>query len=184
MYHYLEVNISYNSKLKRAVGEFQCNCGYTYLRSSLYSSDKEDYDVGKAMKIGHLWENELIKLIKDNLSLNQIERKLGTSQNVIKKYATKLGLNDYLNKRCKHSNVKDNKSNKQQIKELKRQRKIKEYRKQWLDLRKENPLSTITQLRKMNITAQEYLYRHDRVWLCKNLKQLEGINWLIGSRGT
>lgn len=172
-HHYLktsieEVNISYNSKLKRAVGEFQCNCGYTYLRSSSDSSDKEVYEVGKVMKLGHMWENELIKLINDNVSLNQIEKKVGTSQNTIKKYATKLELNDYLNKRCKPSNVKDDKSNKQQIKELKRQKKIKEYRKQWLDLRKENPMAAITKLREMNITAQDYLYRHDREWLYKN----------------
>lgn len=166
-----EFNISYNSKLKRAVGEFQCNCGYTYLRSSSDSSDKEDYEVGKVMKLGHLWETKLIKLIKDNLSLNQIERKLGTSQNTIKKYAAKLGLNDYLDKHCKPSNVKNDKSNKQQIKELKKQRKIKEYRKQWLDLIEENPLATITQLREMNITAQDYLYRHDREWLYKNYPQ-------------
>ncbi|GEM_PF-5105871 len=50
-----EVNISYNSKLKRAVGEFKCNCGYTYLRSSSDSSDKEEYEVDKVMKLGHLW---------------------------------------------------------------------------------------------------------------------------------
>lgn len=139
--------------LKLSIEEFQCNCGYTYLRSSTDSSDKENYEVGKVMKLGHLWELELIKHIKNNLSLNQIEQKLGTSQNTIKKYVIKLGLNDYLNKRCKPPNLKDNKSNKQQIKELKRQVKIKEYRKQWLDLRKENPKATITQLREINITA-------------------------------
>lgn len=187
--HYLknsidDVKISYNSKLKRAVGEFQCYCGYTYLRSSSDSSDKEYYDVGKVMKLGHLWEAELIKLIKDNLSLNQIEKKLGTSQNTIKKHAAELGLNDYLNKHCKYSNITGDKSNKQKVKELNKQRKIKQYRKQWVDLRKENPKATITQLREMNITAQDYLYRHDREWLYKNYpektKRTEGnklVNW-------
>lgn len=74
------------------------------------------------------------------------------------------------------------------LKELKRQRKIKEYTQQWLDLRKENSATTITRLRELNIAAQDYLYRHDRVWLYKNYpektKRTGGnqlVNW---DRGT
>lgn len=160
-----EVEISYNSKKKRPVGKFKCECGYTY--SKVAEGDSDDHSVGKIIQMGWLWEAKLRTLINQDFSLNYIERELKTSQKTIKKYALKLGYQDYVYRRSK---VKEriSKEEKDTIKRHKKISKIEEYRKIWLDLIKQNPNMSITQLRESNIKIQDYLYRNDREWLYKN----------------
>lgn len=160
-----EVEISYNSKKKRPVGKFKCECGYTYSRVAVGDSDNDS--LGKIIQMGWLWEAKLRTLINQDFSLNYIERELKTSQKTIKKYALKLGYQDYVYRRSK---VKEHisKEEKDKIKRNKKTSKIEEYRKIWLALIKQNPNMTITQLRESNIKVQDYLYRNDREWLYEN----------------
>lgn len=159
-----EAEISYNSKKKRPIAKFRCECGYTYSRIGPDNVEEDLYNVGKVIEMGWLWEDRLKTLINQNFSLNYIERELKTSQKTIKKYALKLGYQDYVYRRSK---VKEriSKEEKDRIKRNKRISKIKEYRKIWLNLIKQNPNMTITQLRESNIKVQDYLYRNDREWL-------------------
>lgn len=167
--HYLkpsikEVKIGYNSHAKKPVGEFKCECGFTYLRIGPDKCEEDKYKVGKVKELGWLWENQLISLLQKGLSLNTIEKKLSTSQNTIKKYASKLGFNDYLNYRCRvKSSI--NKSEKEQLKIEKRNLKIEKFRLRWIKLRKENPEKSITELRLMDVNLQDYLLKNDKEWL-------------------
>jgi hypothetical protein len=159
-----EVKVRYNSHAKKPVGEFTCECGFTYLRVGPDSSEEDRNRIGKVKELGWLWERELTSLLKKGLSLNVIESRLYTSQKTIKKYASKLGFNDYLNSRCKVKDYKDN-LEKVRIKELKRDRKIEEFRIIWLKLREENPDKGANELRMMDINLQDYLLKNDRQWI-------------------
>ncbi len=167
--HYLKlsvknVTIKYNSHKKKPVGEFKCECGFTYLRIGPDSNEDDRYKIGKVKELGWLWEQELIKLLKEGLSLNAIENRLNTSQKTIKKYAAKLGFDGYLNSRCKVRDYSDKKL-KEQLKEEKKNRKIEEFRERWLKLRGDNPHKGANELRLMDINLNDYLLKHDREWL-------------------
>lgn len=162
-----EVKIRHNSHAKRPVGEFKCECGFTYLRIGPDKSEEDRYKVGKVKELGWLWEQKLTTLLRKGLSLNTIEKKLSTSQNTIKKYAEKLGFNDYLNSRCRVKNT-IKKSEKEELKMEKRNSKIEMFRLKWIKTREENPEKSITELRLMNISLQDYLLKNDREWLYDN----------------
>lgn len=167
--HYLkpsvkDITITYNSHAKKPVGEFKCECGFTYLRIGPDLNEDDRYKIGKVKELGWLWEQELIQLLKEGLSLNTIENRLNTSQKTIKKYASKLGFDGYLNSRCKVRDYSDKKL-KDQLKEGKKNRKIQEFRERWLKLREDNPDKGANELRLMDINLNDYLLRNDREWL-------------------
>lgn len=167
--HYLkpsvkDVTITYNSHAKKPVGEFKCECGFTYLRMGPDSNEDDRYKIGKVKELGWLWEQELTLLLKEGLSLNAIENRLNTSQKTIKKYAAKLGFDGYLNSRCKVRDYSDKKL-KEQLKEEKKNRKIQEFRERWLKLREDNQGKGANELRLMDINLNDYLLRNDREWI-------------------
>lgn len=159
------VDIHYNSHAKKPVARFKCEvCGYGYSRIGPDKNEEDKFRIGKTLEMGWVWEERLESLIRKNLSLNQIEKKLETSQKTIKKYAIKLGYIDYLNNR-----VKENTSGAHEVVKKKREddkrKKILIYRRRWRRLLENNPTYTITQLRQKDIVVQDYLYRNDREWL-------------------
>lgn len=162
-----EVAVKYNSHAKKPVGEFKCDCGFTYQRIGPDKCEDDKYKVGKVKELGWLWEQKLTGLLQKGVSLNAIEKKLSTSQNTIKKYAAKLGFNDYLNSRCKIKNDLDQ-SEKEKLKLEKRKVKIEEFRLRWIKLREENPEKSITELRMIDVNVQDYLLKNDREWLYNN----------------
>lgn len=155
--HYLqpviiEVSIRYDSKIKRPVGTFSCSCGFVYARSGPDSSEEDRYRVGRVKEFGQIWEVKLKELLQKDLSLREIARRLKVDVNTVKKYGQKLredevelsseGQNDVINKEG--------------------------FRKAWLDLQKQYPEKSKTQLRKVNNSLYTWLYRNDREWLNSN----------------
>lgn len=153
--HYLKpviynMSIRYDSKVKRPVGTFSCSCGFIYAGSGPDSSQTDKYKIGRVKKFGDVWEAKLEELLQMNLSQREIARRLKVGVNTVIKYGQKARKEVLRCKRNESRNIND--SN----------------RKQWLDLQKENPEKSKTELRKMNNRLYTWLYRNDREWLNSN----------------
>lgn len=153
--HYLKpvitkISIRYDSKVKRPVGTFSCSCGFIYARKGPDNSGKDKFKVGRVKQFGGVWEAKLEELLQMDLSPREIARRLKVDVNTVIKYGQKTS-----------EEVLRYKSNVSQY--------INEsYRKEWLDLQKENPQKRKTELRKMNNRLYTWLYRNDREWLNSN----------------
>lgn len=166
--HYLqpvitEVSIRYDSKIKRPVGTFICSCGFVYARKGPDSSEDDRYKVGRVKEFGEVWESKLKELFQMNLSMREIARRLKVDVNTVKKYGQKLGET----KAELVHNSKDNLINKDS------------FRNEWLDLQKQYPEKSKTELRKVNNSLYAWLYRNDREWLNSNSpkkKQITTVN--------
>jgi len=161
-----EVSIRYDSKIKRPVGTFRCSCGFVYARSGPDSSEEDRNKVGRVKEFGQIWEAKLIELLQKDLSLREIASRLKVDVNTVKKYGQKLkeceaelsneSQNDVINKRG--------------------------FREEWLDLQKQYPEKSKTELRKVNSGLYTWLYRNDREWLNSNSpkkKQITTVNYRV-----
>jgi len=95
--HYLkeiinEVNITQCSDTKLPVGTFDCSCGFIYSRRGPDSNKEDSYHIGRIKSFGLEWENELRRVIDENLSLREIARKLNVDPKTVKKCAIKLNI--------------------------------------------------------------------------------------------
>lgn len=166
--HYLkplitDMTIRYDSKIKRPVGTFSCSCGFVYARSGPDRSEEDRYRVGRVKEFGEVWEAKLKELLLMNLSLREIARRLKVDVNTVKKYGQKL---EETEAELGH-NSKDNLINRDS------------FRNEWLDLQKQYPEKSKTELRKVNSGLYTWLYRNDREWLNSNSpkkKQITTVN--------
>lgn len=173
--HYLkpvitEVSIRYDSKIKRPVGTFRCSCGFVYARSGPDSSEDDKYKVGRIKEVGEVWEAKLKELLRMDVSLRGIARRLRVDVNTVKKYSNKIT-------EAEVEIVYDNKTiliNKEN------------FRKEWMDLQEKYPEKSKTALRKINGRLYAWLYRNDNEWLNLNSpkkKQIPVVNnrvdWVI-----
>lgn len=99
------------------------------------------------MDFGWFWKGQLRELLGQQLSYREIARRLSVDPNTVIKYANQ-------NEHDKSEEITEDTD----------QYKM-EYRKQWIDLQKEYPLKSKTELRKMVPAVYTYLYRHDKGWL-------------------
>lgn len=155
--HYLQpvvtnMTIRYDSKIKRPVGTFYCSCGFVYARSGPDHSEEDRYKVGRVKEFGEVWESKLKELFQMNLSMREIARRLKVDVNTVKKYGEKLS---EIKEEPSHKS-KDNLINKDS------------FRNEWLDLQKQYPEKSKTELRKVNSGLYTWLYRNDREWLNSN----------------
>lgn len=166
--HYLKpivtnMTIRYDSKIKRPVGTFSCSCGFVYARKGPDSSEDDRYKIGRVKEFGEVWESKLKELFQMNLSMREIARRLKVDVNTVKKYGQKLGETE-----AELGNKsKDNLINKDS------------FRNKWLDLQKQYPEKSKTELRKVNSGLYTWLYRNDREWLNSNSpkkKQITTVN--------
>jgi len=164
--HYLkpvvsDLKVTYSTDLKCPVGIFSCTCGFVYTRSGPDESVEARYRFGRIKKFGHVWEEKLKELLDQKLSLRETARLLGVDPITVKKYAKKLGLTTYWEKRSEAEDVYDNYSSMNlDDKDY--------YRKRWNELRKQHPEMGKTQLRQVDKALFAWLYRNDREWLNQN----------------
>lgn len=175
--HYLhpvvnDLGIRYDSKVKRPIGTFTCSCGFVYARKGPDTNKEDKYKVGFVKEFGPVWEKKLEQLLKMNLSLREMAKRLKADVNTIKKYAGKLEMGNTL-KINKEIGIGERPEGKV-VEDL-----SYGYKKEWLVLREQNPKKTKTELRRLNPGLYSWLYRNDKEWLNKNSpdsKQKKSIN--------
>jgi hypothetical protein len=180
--HYLkpvvcDLKVSHSTDLKCPVGTFSCTCGFVYTRSGPDESEDARYRFGRIKAFGTVWEEKLKELVNQKLSLRETARLLGVDANTVKKYARKLGLTTYWEKRSETDSECDNDGNSYSPMNLDRNY----YREKWKELRKQYPEMGKTQLRQIDNALFAWLYRNDREWLNQNSPLKKTTN-IINSR--
>ena len=175
--HYLkpvvcDLKVSHSTDLKCPVGTFSCTCGFVYTRSGPDESEDARYRFGRIKAFGTVWEEKLKELVNQKLSLRETARLLGVDANTVKKYARKLGLTTYWEKRSETDSECDNDGNSYSPMNLDRNY----YREKWKELRKQYPEMGKTQLRQIDNALFAWLYRNDREWLNQNSPDRKATN--------
>lgn len=174
------MELKYGADSKKSIGVFRCDCGFIYCRTGPDHEEKDRYKITKVKKFGSVWEAKLKQLINQKLSLRETARQLQVDPGTVKKYAKKLGLTTYWIKRSAEKDISVNNINKQDSSVEKKGK----YRKEWLNIRKQYPSKSKTELRQLNNRVFTWLYRNDRDWLNLNSPMLKStvndshrINW-------
>ncbi|WDL98838.1 TnsD family transposase [Alicyclobacillus sp. ALC3] len=145
-----DLSIRYDSKIKKPIGTFVCSCGFVYSRKGPDTSADDKYRVGRIKVFGAVWERKLGELLKENLSLREIARRLHVDVNTVKKYAD---LAQQHRKAISSAVPADLR---------KRQRRA------WLELIRQNEQKSRTELRQLNKALYTWLYRNDKSWLIEH----------------
>jgi hypothetical protein len=124
-----------------------------------------------------VWKGNLKELISTKkYSLREIARRMNVTTRTINRYAQKLGLETYWQKKRYENFNQKRIINTDEIK--------KQYRQQWLSLKKTHKNKGKTGLRKLNPSLYMWLYRNDKDWMQKNSPQKlkpicknERVNW-------
>ncbi|WP_071396669.1 TnsD family Tn7-like transposition protein [Bacillus tuaregi] len=171
--HYLkpvinDMELKYGADSKSPIGVFICDCGFVYLRTGPDREEKDRYKITKIKHFGSVWENKLKKLTNQRLSLRETARQLAVDPATVKKYAKKLDLKTYWLKRGgedqKIVNINEEDSSVE---------KKESFRREWLNLIKQYPHSSKTELRQLNNRVFTWLYRNDRNWLNRNSPKIK-----------
>lgn len=82
------VEISVESKTKKLVGTFSCECGFIYSRRGPDKVEEDRFKIGRIKEFGWKWKEKLADLNKQpGLSLRKIAKDMGTDVKTIKKYS-------------------------------------------------------------------------------------------------
>ncbi len=147
----------------RPIGEFSCQCGYTYRRTGPDSSPTDKYRLDKVRSYGEVWDQKLVQLWQQsNISVRQIGRILKADSMTVKKRAKKLGL-PFPRGGPRISNLKH-----EPVKNIKQKASPSKYRKVWLRLIANHPAKGVQFLRQLNPGVYTWLYRYDKEWLTEH----------------
>jgi len=125
-----------------AIGTYHCSCGFVYtLRAG------EDVKKMRVKQFGLTWVEECKRLADSGMSMKAIGRRLGVGLRTIKKYLDKADGREEVEW--------------QLVREIQRN----EDRAEWMAMQKKYPFLSRTQLRELNPTLFNRLYRSDRLWL-------------------
>ena len=126
-----------------------------------------------------MWETKLEELTNKRFSLRDTARQLQVDPATVKKYAKKLGLKTYWTKRGQEEKKRTN-----TIEQCSVINNKEKNRRDWLNLRKQYPIKSKTELRQVNNRVFTWLYRNDRDWLNQNSPRLKStihdshrVNW-------
>lgn len=155
-----DVRLTYYSKADNLVGSFKCNtCGFSYSRRGPDIDKKDMYNFIKIKDLGDLWRAKLKELVLDeDVTIVEMKKILNVNKTTIYKNAEKLNLPIYTRRANKNSREEVN------VKVDKR-RSNKNYRKKWLNLIKNNPNKSKTELRNLDKATYFWLYHNDKSWL-------------------
>ena len=180
--HYLQpvvtdMKVTYGADVKKPIGTFKCSCGFVYARSRPDVTGDARYTIGRIKAFGPVWESRLKELVEKKLTLRETARLLSVHPNTVKKYAQKLGLVTYWEKRSGNDNITENKNDYIEVSTDSSFKDKKDaYRNEWMNLMKDNPDKGKTELRQMNKALFTWLYRNDREWLNSNSPVRKRIN--------
>ncbi|MFT8347327.1 TnsD family transposase [Clostridium saccharoperbutylacetonicum] len=168
--HYLkpvvaDLKISYDSKSKKTIGTFTCDCGFIYKRSGPDVDNKDRYKIGRIEEFGDVWKDKLRELVNRKLSLRAIAKELKVDTNTVDKYAGILRLEKHWSKNKSNNSSQ---SEKDKNKEVKIEDIRFQYRSRWIELLNNNPNKSKTEIRNLDKSLFIWLYRNDREWLNNN----------------
>lgn len=163
-----EITIRKCEKTKKPIGRFTCpTCGFSYTRKGKDLNKDDRYKFSRVMDFGFLWKRELQSLLNDGISYREIARRLGVDTNTVIKYERKSIEGEQKEKVRIDSDL------------------VKEHRYEWIQLQRDSPDFSKSELRKARPALYAYLYRHDREWLNVNSPKKKNvvptnnrINWL------
>jgi DNA-binding transcriptional MerR regulator len=144
--HYgsLAINeVTLTVKEKKAIGTFSCSCGFVYI----LRAGEETKNGIRVKQFGKVWEEECKRLAETGMSLKEIGKRLHANKRTVKKYIYK----------------EERREGEERKSEVEKQRT--EDRMEWKRMQKKNPSLSRTELRNLNPTLFNRLYRTDRSWL-------------------
>lgn len=153
---------------KRLMGTFRCNCGFVYRRIGQDNSPEARYTLSRVMSYGPVWETKLREFYSSgNLSLDERAKRLGVARSTLVKRAARLKLS----KATVYKTIQSEEQTsalRARKKLLARDRSPENYRKQWLQVLKNNPEASRTELRGKAPTAYNWLIKYDKEWFNSN----------------
>lgn len=131
------------------VGQFTCECGFTYCRSGPDRSDSDMYKIGRVLERGEMWKTALRDLFQDpTMPYRRAAVKLGVTPTSMKRL-----LSLYY----------------PELLELKMSQNFDEmrlyYRNQWLQVVAEFPRAKVTKLKQIRPQMYQWLTNNDAGWL-------------------
>lgn len=137
----------YSGKHGKRFWHYACDCGFEYSSSKLSPNPKPI----RVIQYGSLWEEKLIELKENNISIRAMGRIMKADSKTVKLHLKRIGEPvvgnaDYL-------------------------QLLGDQRDNWLAVRKRFPDSGINAVRKLHPALYAWLYRHDREWLAENPPQ-------------
>ncbi len=152
-----KVNITMDSKKRVPVGTFNCSCGFSYSRRGPDQKVEDRYRIGRIKTFGSVWNKKLIHLaLTEKIGLREMSRRLKVDPKTIKNRLEELRI-EIVSKNVflvlQNTEIKE------------------EIRSEWLEILKNNPEKTRTELRKYAYSKFAWLYRNDYNWLFQHLPQ-------------
>lgn len=169
-----QVIITADSKTRKPVGTFTCNCGYCYSRTGPDQVEQDQYRKGRVKTFGLVWETKLHKLLRDKcLSYRQMAKELGCDVKTVQKFEIKINHEQTIKKQdISDMQFKGN------------QQCLTKYKNLFQRIIQEKPELSRTEIRKAYSKEYMFLYRHNYTWLMDNLpphktslKSLGYVNW-------
>lgn len=150
-----KISIRSCEKTKKPIGRFTCPfCGFSYTRKGTDQTFEDRYKYTRIMELGPVWKEKLSFLLSKNLSYREIARRLKVDVNIVIKYSKVLNSSKM--------------ENSKEVFSIEKVEKINKQRNMWLQLQKDYPELSKTQLRKLKPATYSFLYRNDREWLHSN----------------
>ena len=159
--HYREnvidiVDITEDSKTRKPVGTFNCNCGYCYSRTGPDQSDNDRFRKGRVKKFGYLWEAKLLELLNEkDTSYRRMARQLGCDPKTVQKFEKRHKENINLIRNEPFSKVDQGFHDET----------CETYKMNLQKILKTHPELTRTELRELCQKEYAYLYKHKKEWL-------------------
>lgn len=159
--HYREnvidiVDITEDSKTRKPVGTFNCNCGYCYSRTGPDQFDNDRFRKGRVKRFGYTWESKLLELLKDkNTSYRQMALQLGCDSKTVQKFE----------KQYKESNNLITIKSFSKVDHELHDETSEIYKMNLQRILKTHPEISRTELRKLCQKEYSYLYKYEKEWL-------------------
>ncbi|MCT4605743.1 MAG: TnsD family Tn7-like transposition protein [Marinisporobacter sp.] len=162
--HYKEdvinnLKITADYKTREPVGTFTCDCGFIYSRKGPDKCNDDRYKIGRIKEFGHVWKSKLkVYLQEGKYGLRELGRIMKCDPKTILKFDAEFGI--YHFEKSKEIDVNEDKKsfNKVPI-------NMDEYKNKIVDLIKEHPNMSRTEIRELCKKEYSYLYKHDKAWL-------------------
>jgi hypothetical protein len=146
---------------RKPVGTFRCDCGFVFSRRGPDQNKDDKYRLGTIKNYGHVWKRKLTELVNEDYSLTEIAKEMQADRATIKKYAAELKLKvPWKLPKIEKKNINE------PLAEFTKQ--LSDRKNKWLELQKEYPEKSKTELRKLAPDVYAYLYRNDQGWLNNN----------------
>lgn len=141
------LKVTWCNDTKRPVGTFYCTCGFVFSRRGPDVTLDDKYKIGRIKTFGDTWLKKLDYLIeKEKLSYRKISKILKVDTNTVIKYSK--------NRNSKLDIITQNNNS--------------DLKQQWLELMRQYPTLSKTELRKKSPSLYMRIYKNDKEWLKDN----------------